>query len=330
MKQLLKVTAKGLGAFIFGIVLGFVITFGVPVNAADGMVTFSTGTKLPAASLNLIVTAFRTGRFYDSAGAGSNYIGVSHNGTDAVLTTNTGDVRISAPTGSTVDLEINGTDVGVIGANGVTVSQTLYGQGGGFSGSVEIDGTTKLDGVTTITGAATLSGTNTFSGTTTTSGAATFTNGTATVFNSGVKPSTGSDTIDNYDKNATCTPTYGGTGTLGSCTYTVQVCNYNRIGNLVNLSAIVTWTACGTPPVGQPFIDIGTAPPFANISNYRGMCAIGIGTGYALTAGNIMSAYGQNNSTRIYLNEQTTGGGGAAAPIDTAANITVGCSYQTD
>lgn len=299
MKKLAFVSVKVFGLFLFGMVLGFLLTFGVPVQAGDGMVTFTTGQKLPAASLNLIVTAFRNGKFYDSAGAGSNYLGVSHNGTDGVITPNTGKVRISAPTGSTVDLEVNGTDVLAIGFAGITASQYIATSSNiGASGSLEIDGRTQLDGevsiagattATTITASGALGTSSTFHGGSSayiagaiTAGSTVAATGLVTA-NAGVKPSSSSDTIDNYDYDTTYSDislTLGG-GTVNG--FAISSASYAKIGRLVYFRYLISWTSITTPsgaftitnclPVATA--SSGATPVFAVVANNVDMAATG-------------------------------------------------------
>src|SRR5574343_762852 len=146
------------------VIVGLVVVAGFmtspEVQAACLSSTVTAGESARASQYNNLRQDFYTGKFFDSACAGSNYLQVLHNGTDGVIQTNTGKIRISPPSGSTIDLEVNGTDVLAIGSAGITASQYIATSSNiGASGSLEIDGRTQLDGAVAIAGATTLGST---------------------------------------------------------------------------------------------------------------------------------------------------------------------------
>ena len=131
------------------------------------------------------------------------------------------------------------------------------------------------------------------------------------------------NTLDDYEEG-TFTPTIIGTSTTGAGTYTQQVGRYTKIGNFVNFSITLVWSAhsgTGTMDIsGLPF----TSSSITNLSNAVTVWPDNI----ALTALNTADGYINNNSIIITLSQVPTGGGThATIPIDTAAGLLVTGTY---
>jgi hypothetical protein len=138
-------------------------------------------------------------------------------------------------------------------------------------------------------------------------------------------PGTGtSELFDDYEEG-TWTPTISGSTTAGSGTYTVQVGRYTKVGNLVTVTGVITWTAhTGT---GSIFL---TGLPFtsANIVNFEPVISV-TPSNIALTALNVASGYVPRADTFAVLTQYPTGGGAIAlVPMDTDASIQYTVTYQ--
>ena len=124
-------------------------------------------------------------------------------------------------------------------------------------------------------------------------------------------------------QSGTFTPTYFGSTTAGTTTYTTQTGNYTKIGNTVYYSMRVTWTnATGT---GSP--RFGGLPFTAN-ATAMGNASISYIDNFALTAANVPLVYLIPNTTTIALYQTPTGGGALSSPaIDIAADILISGFY---
>lgn len=124
----------------------------------------------------------------------------------------------------------------------------------------------------------------------------------------------------NWYEQGTFTPTYYGSTTTGTTTYTLQSGTYTRIGNVLYYNIRIAWSnATGT---GN-----GTIGGFPyNAQNAYHTAAV-LPSDYALTALNIMSArIGFGNTMTLF---QTPVGGGTqtAVGMDTAAELTITGHY---
>jgi hypothetical protein len=137
--------------------------------------------------------------------------------------------------------------------------------------------------------------------------------------------SSDANTLDDYKESA-FTPTIEGGTTAGTGTYTTQVGRFTKVGNLVTVQIILSWTA----HTGTGNISVANLPyTSSSVTALVGSATIGYVDGLALTAGHTPLAYIQNNSSKIQL-LQTPSGGGAIAlvPMDTAATIVITATYM--
>lgn len=133
-----------------------------------------------------------------------------------------------------------------------------------------------------------------------------------------------SETLDSYEEG-TFTPTIIGTTTAGTGTYTVQTGFYTKVGNLVNFTVFLNWTAhTGTGNIaisGLPFVS-------SNSTNIRFTASI-YPILLALTAGNTALALITQNTADIAITQVPTGGGSVSAvPMDTSASVIVTGAYR--
>lgn len=264
--------------------------------------TKTTGQKLSASDWNNLLTDLTTGKFFDSAGAGSNYNQVAHNGTDATLSTNTGHQKVNAPTGKEVKLQVNGADVVQAAGSLVTLSQALKVPDGSvgtpglhFNGDTDTGLGLVSSKLALIFGGAVKANND---GTTwdlqsqalTTSGNISTSSSGVVTGAGGVKckaSGTGSDTLSTYESAGTFTPVlrYATVGT-STWTFSSQTGFYERIGSLVRVHGSVSWTAhtkgtgsgalrltgfpyttvntAGKGSVG-PFLSYGVTPPTGGV-----------------------------------------------------------------
>lgn len=131
------------------------------------------------------------------------------------------------------------------------------------------------------------------------------------------------NTLDDYEEG-TFTPTVTGSTTAGTATYANQYGRYIKIGRLVQIELLLTWSS-GTG-AGNLVI---TGLPFtaANSTTYPAL-AFHYPNNLALTAGNVPTVYVNSATANINLYQYPTGGGAATAvPYDAAAEISICGTY---
>lgn len=120
----------------------------------------------------------------------------------------------------------------------------------------------------------------------------------------------------NWYETGTFTPTYYGSSTAGTTTYTLQSGTYTRTGNVLYYNIRLAWS--GATGTGS-----GTIGGFPYSAQNAYHTASILPSDYTLTALNIMSArIGFGNTMALF---QTPVGGGAqtAVGMDTAAELTI-------
>jgi hypothetical protein len=137
-------------------------------------------------------------------------------------------------------------------------------------------------------------------------------------------PSANANTLDDYAENV-WTPVIEGTSTAGTGTYSVQVGQYTKIGNIVHVSMQLVWSA----HTGTGNMQVGGLPFSAvTITGFVSPCAVwqsNLNHG----AGTQLMAYIVSNSTKITLRASDPGGTATAAiALDTAASLAIQCSYR--
>lgn len=125
-------------------------------------------------------------------------------------------------------------------------------------------------------------------------------------------------------KNALVTgefdPTYFGSSTAGTTTYTNQDGHYTRVGNLCYIWIRVTWTGATGTGNGQ----VG-ALPFTSASDSRHVLQV-MSQNYSYTNAGLRAYIGPSVDY-IQLFDQVTGAYSAAA-IDTAAELIISGAYR--
>ncbi len=135
--------------------------------------------------------------------------------------------------------------------------------------------------------------------------------------------STDTNTLDHY-KEGTFTPVLEGLTSAGVGTYTTQLGNYTRIGNMVTASVNLTWTA----HTGTGDMIIKGLPYTVRKSNTQ--ATVG-GNNLTLSANNYISVFGGLDTTFINIRQTPTGTiTSATVPMDTSAAINVTITYFTD
>lgn len=137
-------------------------------------------------------------------------------------------------------------------------------------------------------------------------------------------PGTGTSELLNDYEEGTFTPTISGSSSAGAGTYSVQQGRYTKVGNMVYVTAVMTWSAhTGTGNMrlsGLPFTVLSVAslePPLSILASQ-----------VALTANNVLGATFRQGATYAEVLQYPTGGGGLAdVPIDTAATIRYAGSF---
>jgi len=132
-----------------------------------------------------------------------------------------------------------------------------------------------------------------------------------------------SELLDDYEEG-TFTPTISGSSSAGTGTYSVQEGRYTKVGNLVYVTAVMTWSAhTGTGNMrlsGLPFTVlnvVGLEPPLSLQVN-----------DVALTALNVALATFRRGATYAEVLQTPVGGGSLTdVPIDTAASIRYAGSF---
>jgi hypothetical protein len=108
----------------------------------------------------------------------------------------------------------------------------------------------------------------------------------------------------NWYEEGTFQPTVVGTSTAGTVTYNSRYGRYTKIGRVVYIEIYLYWVS-GT---GSGYLTFGNLPfTSANSNTYP---SLSVGSFYALTfnSGTFLSAYVNNNSTTIILENCPTGG----------------------
>jgi hypothetical protein len=126
--------------------------------------------------------------------------------------------------------------------------------------------------------------------------------------------------LDDYEEG-TFVPVISGTTTSGTGTYTTQIGEYTKVGNLVSFWLSLTWTAhTGT---GNMNID---GLPFAVGQE---SATSGYNSNITLTANHYLQTYTATGLTRVVLRSVATGGGTiSAVALDTAGTINVSGHYR--
>lgn len=165
-------TRKKLSIFMFTLA---VLIAGGRAEAGVSAIAKQVGERLFYTDWNALRGDVIAGCFYDSSGTGSNSVCVTHNGTDGRVLVNTGHLRLGAPTGKEIQLEVNATDVVNVAAGSVTVAQPFTAQGSlGVTGSVFVSGGANITGAVTTGSTLDIAGAGTFRSTTAHTGASTF------------------------------------------------------------------------------------------------------------------------------------------------------------
>jgi hypothetical protein len=133
----------------------------------------------------------------------------------------------------------------------------------------------------------------------------------------------GANILDDFEKG-TFTPRIDGTTAAGAGTYTAQVGAYTKIGNVVTVRGVITWTAhTGTGNMiveGLPFTS-------ANVANLQAAVALSYSN---LTFAAALHGFVSVASTKITLKTSATGAAEADLAIDAAATLRFEATYQTD
>lgn len=137
--------------------------------------------------------------------------------------------------------------------------------------------------------------------------------------------SSDANTLDDYEEG-TWTPIIVGQSTAGTGTYGSQVGRYTKVGNLVTVQCLLSWTAhTGTGSMilgGLPFTSSG-------VSSLVGAAAFGYVDGLALAANNIPLIYVLNASTSMAFVQTPVGGGSVSlVSVDSAATVVVTATYM--
>lgn len=127
------------------------------------------------------------------------------------------------------------------------------------------------------------------------------------------------NTLDYY-KEGTFTPVLYGLTTAGEGTYTVQTGKYTRIGNTVNITIYLTWSAhTGTGDMrisGLPFASAG----FATLSSYHNDLSVG--------SGKVLGTYTVNGASYVILMAMNPGGTTTTSiPMDTTGTLLISGTY---
>jgi hypothetical protein len=129
------------------------------------------------------------------------------------------------------------------------------------------------------------------------------------------------------------TPTVAGTTITGSCTYTVQVGSYEKIGRVVFARFAILTSACGTTPTGNLTV---AGFPFANNSTAsdNGYCTMPLISGWTGAAGYTMVGAFLGVSATVANIEESGSGKTVQATATTEYNfgtlILEGfCTYHT-
>jgi hypothetical protein len=138
--------------------------------------------------------------------------------------------------------------------------------------------------------------------------------------------SSNANTLDDYEEG-TWTPTVLGSSTAGTGTYTFQVGNYVKVGQMVCASATIVLTA----HTGTGNLYFGGLPFSAN--NDSGLNRFGVAIGsaknIALTASNVLLLKGVAGDAQVYATQYPVGGGNETdVPMDTDFQIMYTITYR--
>lgn len=139
------------------------------------------------------------------------------------------------------------------------------------------------------------------------------------------------DTASLTYEEGTFTPTYAGTTTVGSCTYSQQVGRYVRTGKIVNFSIYMVWSACTTAPAGAPFKINGLPYVSRNVTGMQQMTQM-MPTNYTSGVSGILAGAIQPNTQAIAIKTITpvTLSLNGNAAYDSAATLVVSGSYLVE
>lgn len=110
-----------------------------------------------------------------------------------------------------------------------------------------------------------------------------------------------SELFDDYEEG-TFTPTYVGSGTPGTTTYTTQSGKYTKIGEMVFVEILLAWSAHS----GSSGSAIVGGLPFTNGSIASSFSLVPIGL--SLTANNVMCGYVDASQTTVLLRQYSISG----------------------
>ena len=126
-------------------------------------------------------------------------------------------------------------------------------------------------------------------------------------------------------------PTFAGTGTAGTFTYTAQSGRYVRIGNLVWITGYLAISAIAVAPTGNLTV---TGLPWASRTSVSQLAPLALGQyKLDLTAGKLPGAYIGATSAVITLVETQDATAVAFLPagaLQADSNMIVGGCYETD
>lgn len=128
--------------------------------------------------------------------------------------------------------------------------------------------------------------------------------------------------LDDYEEG-TFTPTIVGTSTAGTGTYTNQIGRYTKIGNRINFTIYLKWTAhTGTGNIrvsGLPFTSTSATGSFHAVALYFDSIPF---------TGPWLQAYVGVASTNIGLGQMTAAGVVSGIPMDAAGDLTLSGHYE--
>jgi hypothetical protein len=204
-------------------------------------------------------------------------------GTNVTITNGNGSITIAASGGGG-------------GSPGGSTTQVQYNNAGAFGGisGFTTDGTRVTASTTMAVGAATPSA-----------------SGSGITFPATQSASTDANTLDDYEEG-TWTPTFTGTTTAGTGSYTFQAGSYTKVGRLVTIYGGMQFSS-GT---GTGNLQISGLPFSSN--NFGGI-TITTSDNLAFTVGSILTAF--SSGTNIQILQIPAGGSGSTAAVPYDANI---------
>lgn len=134
-------------------------------------------------------------------------------------------------------------------------------------------------------------------------------------------PAAGANVLDDYEEG-TWLPTFAGTTTAGTGTYSPQLGTYTKIGRLVTCHFELTASSLGTAAGSLLLASL----PFTSVATYRGALICQEWTGFNLPAGFTHlsgSVIPSTTTARFMRNGGTTTNATAMSIFDIAAAITV-------